>query len=214
MFVLSLASEDESQRDLSVILAFTLPGFFGGWEGQQKNPWTIIVSIWEVSRLSQLLGTHENLKQRTGRQELGQLTYGINVFQRLEDGGEFNNVRHGVLTLKHVMHFRLFVICLFIVSVASAVEVTKLHLLKPFSVCSVQCRLQTSVFMEFSLDFKSLYIYGVINSGISSFIYSSLFQYLILKQLLYSRITPELSWLQKVIEESFMRHTDIVVCPG
>lgn len=133
---------------------------FWGVGGATKNPWTIIVCIWEVSRLSQLLGTHENLKQRTGRQELGQLTYGINVFQHLEDGGEFNNVRHGVLTLKHMMHFRLFVICLFIVSVASAVEITKLCLLKLFPVCSVQCRLQTSVFMEFNLDFKSPYIWG------------------------------------------------------
>lgn len=45
-----------------------------------------------MSRLSELLGTLENLKGQMGRQELDQIIYGINVFQHLEDGGEFNSI--------------------------------------------------------------------------------------------------------------------------
>lgn len=113
-----------------------------------------------MSRLSELLGTLENLKGKIGREELGQLTYGINVFQHLRGWwGVQQHVRHGVLTPKHMMHFRLFVICLFIVSLDSAVEVSKLSLLKLFPVHSVQCRLQTFLFTEFNLDFKLLYIW-------------------------------------------------------
>lgn len=43
-------------------------------------------------RLSELLGILENLKGKIGRQELGQPTYSMNVFQHLEDGGEFNSI--------------------------------------------------------------------------------------------------------------------------
>lgn len=38
------------------------------------------------SEKSRLLGMLENLKGKKGRQKLGQLTYGITVFQHLEDG--------------------------------------------------------------------------------------------------------------------------------
>jgi len=54
------------------------------------------------------------------------------------------------------MHFRLFVTCLFIVSLGSAAEVTKLSLLKLFPGYSVEGRLQTFLFTEFILDFKLL----------------------------------------------------------
>lgn len=63
---LSLASENESQRDLSSILAFILSGFFCWWKGQQKNLRTIVY-IWEMPRLSELQGTFENLKGKAGR---------------------------------------------------------------------------------------------------------------------------------------------------